>query len=187
MRLRRTRLSDLDPCIGRLEGDLVTAVAERAVGGSAAAAEGERSLPRQVVFVALGVHHFDNAVGIVYAQRTVVAHLNRDLRHETSIFETIAPWTKLPVLGCQFSLSGVSKPKTCGVNLAGTDLNGQMTYRHRSTASNHTIFNHSSKVVFAHSRFVHQAAPNCAGLRAAAALNWYCGRRWRKISKARRV
>src|SRR4029077_17240345 len=77
-------LSDLDGRIGRLEGNLMTAVAERLVGGSAAAAEGKRCFDRQVVLIASGVHHLDDAVRIVYAQRTVVAHRNRDLRHETS-------------------------------------------------------------------------------------------------------
>src|SRR5208282_4801024 len=106
MWLRRTRLPDLDRRIGCLEGNLVTAVAERPVGGRAAAAEGKRGLPRQVVLVPLGVHHFDNAVGIVYAQRTVVAHRNRDLRHATSrrmnSFQTIAQKKKLPVASGQW-------------------------------------------------------------------------------------
>src|SRR5271169_7268241 len=116
MRLRRTRLSYLDPRIGRLEGDLVAAVAERAVGGSAAATEGERGLPRQVVFVALGVHHFDNAVGIVYAQRTVVAHRNRDLRHETSrkmnCFQTIAQRKKSPVARNQWKRKNARRTRS---------------------------------------------------------------------------
>src|SRR6202022_1603379 len=76
-------LADLDGCIGRLEGNLVTTIAERLVGGSAAAAKGKRRLARQVVFFAIGVHHLATAVRIVYAQRTVIAHRNRDLRHET--------------------------------------------------------------------------------------------------------
>ena len=78
-------------------------------------------------------------------------------------FQTIAQEKKLPVPSTQY-------PEL--LILLGTGY----CYRHRSTASHHSVFAHSSKVAFAHSRCVHQASPNCAGLRAAAALNWYGAR-----------
>jgi hypothetical protein len=58
-------LSDLDRRIGSLEGDLMTAVAKRPGGGSAAAAEGEHRFAREVILVALSVDHFNHAVRIV--------------------------------------------------------------------------------------------------------------------------
>src|ERR1035438_7278468 len=60
-------------------------------------------------------------------------------------------------------------------------------HRQRSTASHQINFDHSSNTIFAHSRFVHHTAPNFAGSCAAATVHWYCGRRWEKIDKARRV
>jgi hypothetical protein len=45
----------------------VTTIAEGAGGGSATAAQGKRWLAGQVVFVAVTIDHFDNAIGIVYA------------------------------------------------------------------------------------------------------------------------
>jgi hypothetical protein len=62
----------------------MAAIAKRPVRRSAATAEGESGLASRIVLVAIGIHHFDKAVGIFYAQRTVLAHCNRDLRHETS-------------------------------------------------------------------------------------------------------
>src|ERR1019366_7014144 len=178
-------LSDFDRGIRCLEGHLVSTVAERPVGGSAATAEGKNRFARQIVLVAIGVHHFNNAVGIVYAQRTVLAHRNRDLCHGKLRRKWIAFKLSQNKQSCQYSVPS-SEPAfdwllATGHWLLATD------YRHRSTASHHSIFNHSSKVAFAHSRFVHQASPKLFGPRAAATLNWYCGRRWRKISKARRV
>jgi hypothetical protein len=62
----------------------MAAIAKRPVSASATTAEGEGRLASGFVLVAIGIHHFDKAVGIFYAQRTVLAHCNRDLRHETS-------------------------------------------------------------------------------------------------------
>ena len=82
---QKSNLHDLDCGIGRLKPDFImAAIAEGAVGGRTAAAEGKCHFARRVVLVAIGIHHFDNAVGILYAQRTILAHRNRDLRHETS-------------------------------------------------------------------------------------------------------
>ena len=78
--LRKRALPDFDRRIGGLERNLVvSSIAEWTVGGSAAAAKGEPSLARQVVLVAIGVHEFDNAVGILDSQRTVLPHHDRDL------------------------------------------------------------------------------------------------------------
>jgi hypothetical protein len=62
----------------------MTPVAKRAVRGSATAAERKRGFAGQVKLVAISVDDLDNAVWIVYAQRTVGTHCNRNLRHETS-------------------------------------------------------------------------------------------------------
>ena len=59
------QLPDLDRRIGSLEGDLMTTVAKRPGGGSAAAAEGKRRFAREVILVALSVDHFNHAVRIV--------------------------------------------------------------------------------------------------------------------------
>src|ERR1019366_3092629 len=118
--------------------------------------------------------------------RTVIVTCAMEPPVEMNSFQTIAQEKKLPVLSTKYSVQSRRSPSSCARAFHWV-LDTGYCYRHRSTASHHSIFAHSSKVVFAHSRFVHQASPNCAGLRAAATLNWYCGRRWRKISKARRV
>src|SRR5580700_1950606 len=93
----------------------MSAVAERFVGGRAAAAEGKCRLAGEIVLIALSVHHFDNAVGIIYAQRTIVAHRNRDLRHETSRPQIIAPWKKLPAVAFQFSVLSLKPRSRCSL------------------------------------------------------------------------
>src|ERR1039458_1965620 len=97
-------LSDFDRGIRCLEGHLVSTVAERPVGGSAATAEGKNRFARQIVLVAIGVHHFNNAVGIVYAQRTVLAHRNRDLCHGKLRRNGIAFKLSQNKKSCQYSV-----------------------------------------------------------------------------------
>src|ERR1017187_7025887 len=127
----RLQLLDLDRRGRHLEGDLVTAVAERLVGGGAASAKGKRCLARQIVLVAIGVEHFDNAVRIVYTQRTVFTHRYRDLRHETSSLQTIAPLKNLRVLSSQYPVKKLSRT---GHGVRGTG------YRQRYTPSHHNNF-----------------------------------------------
>jgi hypothetical protein len=62
----------------------VASIAKRAIRGRTAAAKGKRCLAGQVVFVAVGVNHFDHPGWILDAQGAVRTHGNRYLGHEIS-------------------------------------------------------------------------------------------------------
>ena len=71
--------------IGGLETDFaVRAVAERPVRAARAATQGKGNLAREIIFVAVSIHQFDNTVRIVNPQGAVLADRNRHLRHEAS-------------------------------------------------------------------------------------------------------
>jgi hypothetical protein len=62
----------------------MASVAERAISRRPAAAQRKRRLPRQIDFIALGVDHLHQSIGIFDAQRPVGPNRDRNLSHKTS-------------------------------------------------------------------------------------------------------
>jgi hypothetical protein len=84
-KIRLFSLDAFDRAIGGLEADFaVRAIAKWPIRAARAATQGKGNLARQVVFIAVSIHEFNNAIGIVDPQRAVLADSNRNLGHETS-------------------------------------------------------------------------------------------------------
>jgi len=70
---------------GTLESKFaVRAIAERLVDGASAAAQRERCLSGQVVFVDLGIYHFDRAFWGFHTIGSVLPDCDFDIRHSSS-------------------------------------------------------------------------------------------------------
>lgn len=151
-------LHGFDHAVWSLKGDpIVTAIAKWTVGGSSASTERESRLPGRIVFIAIRVEQFDETIRVFHTQWPVLAHRNLNLPH-ANLQQRVNDFKN-------YLTKHEDASRRYGAKLP---YSATESPRHLSTASHQTIFSHSSKVVFAHSRWVHHFSPNCQSLCAAA-------------------